>query len=262
MYCIFDPVRYTLSKEMPIEELCDLTNRKKCVLVRMANNKTKVKELNSYIIKQDTPVTELRALVEKENPPGEEWKVFDRNNNYMISNYGRFAKKKKDGSLMFLKPMRNRKWSGDKLGISYYTDGKRKFEYIATAVIRNFTNKYISGSFIINKNLILDDNFVGNLQLTRTTSKETLYKRSKKLKKKIAQVDPDDGHVIKIYKSVGEASKEHFISIAAISLYLNGKRKSCGGLAFAYYSQIKNGYVKNWENEKIKRRRKKYERKQ
>lgn len=96
---------------------------------------------------------------------------------------------------------------------------------VAQLVAFHFLGEPKSGQVVFHKNLIVTDDWVGNLEYI---SKQKLGKRTGQLSKgrAVVQLDPETLEPINEYRSAREAGRQTFLSYQAVTDRCNGRVKN------------------------------------
>lgn len=142
---------------------------------------------------------------------------------YQINDLGQLRKVNPDGSIVMLKPQKN-KGNGVYSISLRVSKNKRKHVAVKYLMDEAFFDGYARkhGLSITHKNSIQTDCSVYNLQFITASQ---LSKRYKNAEKRVAKVDKR-GNVIAFYSSCEEAAKKNFISKTAVYHRVNNLLKN------------------------------------
>lgn len=220
--------------ESNYQYLSELTGKNVKTLASMKSKKRKIKSLNCYMVDEKVTLEQRRAWYENEKFEQEAWKtVHGSNGEFLISNYGRFKRVRKNKDV-FLMPFLRRR--NGKLEIRVRFNGCYKQYSIAKLVAYHFVGTPKPGEVLHHKNLIITDNFSGNLEYI---SKSKLGKKTGALStsKPVVQLDRDTLEVIDEFRSAREAGRKCYLSYQAVLDNCNHKSKTSGGYIFMFLEE-------------------------
>lgn len=230
MIRLYDP-RTNIISESTYEHLSWLTGKDKRSLMTYRSKGKKIKSINSYILKDDTTITQRKEWYQKEKYKCESWKeIQGSDGKYLVSNYGRFKKIGKT-KLYFVLPYLKR--SQGHLEVKVLFNKEYKSHRVSKIVALHFLGVPQDKEEVIrHKNGIKTDNFSGNLEYIQ---REKLGKLTgAKKSKPVVKLDKDTAEVIGEYRSIQEARRECFLSYQSILDNCKGRRETTGGFVFMY----------------------------
>lgn len=239
MMCLYDPKTNILT-ETTYSYLVDLTGNTKNTLATNKCKGRKIRNINCYITDDTVSVEQRKTWYEKETFHNEIWKsIQGSNNQFLISNYGRFKRVYKNNKIAFLLPYILKR-SG-LLHIKVKFNEVYKQYRIANLVAHHFVGSPKDGEVLHHKNLIKTDNYSGNLEYI---SRKALGAKTGQLStsKAVVQLDKETLEVIDEFRSAREAGRQCFLSYQAVLDNCNHKSKSSGGYLFMFLEEYEREF--------------------
>ena len=234
MMYLYDPKTNILT-ETTYSYLSELTGITKSTLATYKSRRNKIKNINCYITDDTVSVQQRKTWYEKENFHNEIWKpVQGSNDQFLISNYGRFKRVYKNKNIAFLLPYLLKR--PGLLHIKVRFNDVYKQYRVANLVALHFVGVPKDGEVLHHKNLIKTDNYSGNLEYI---SRKSLGAKTGQLStsKPVVQLDKDTLEIIDEFRSVREAGRQCFLSYQAVLDNCNHKSKSSGGYLFMFLEE-------------------------
>lgn len=235
---LYDP-RTNIITETDYTYLEELTGKNKALLMTYRSKGLKVLNINSYILRDNVTVAQRKQWYAKEKYHDEVWKfIYGSNEEYLISNYGRFKRVGKTKTV-FLLP--NQKKREGYLEIRVMYKGLRKKYKVSMLVGVHFVGAPKPGEVLRHKNGIITDDFSGNLEYI---SREKLGRITGALSKSkpVVQLDRETKEVLGEFRSAREAGRECYLSSQAILDNCNKKSKTSGGYLFMFLEDYERMY--------------------
>jgi len=231
---LYDP-RTNISTPTTYKELEGITGKSCSTLMSYKSLGRKLKNINCYIIDDQTTLVQRKRMYAKEKYPDEYWKTIEGSDGqYQVSNYGR-VKRIYKRTEQFRMPYQRR--GEGCLFVKAKYKGKSGDQRVSTMVAAHFVGPPKEGMVVWHKNGIVTDDFAGNLKYVTPTflGKKTAFKAKSK---PVTQLDIDTGEIIGEYRSAREAGRECFLSYQAILDNCNHKTKSSGGFVFMFTEEF------------------------
>jgi hypothetical protein len=235
---LYDP-NTNLLTETNYTFLGELTGKKKGNLKTIKSRGKKINNINCYLADENTTVEQRKIWYEKEKHHNEVWTTLQGSDEkFLISNYGRFQRVYKKKTTFLLPYLR--KQSGQ-LHIKVRFSAKYGEYKIANLVAKHFVGSPKIGEVLHHKNLILTDNFSGNLEFI---SMQSLGKKTgfKSKSKPTIQLDKDTLEIINEYRSAREAGRECYLSYQAVLDNCNHKTRTSGGYVFMFSEEYEEKF--------------------
>ncbi|WP_433958571.1 NUMOD4 domain-containing protein [Cytobacillus horneckiae] len=230
MLFLYDPTT-NISTETTYEYLMELTGKKNINLRSIKSRGLKINNLNCYLADEKTTVAQRKAWYEKEKFHNEVWKaITGSDDKFLVSSYGRIKRVYKNHTA-FLLPFLHKK--SKQLHVKVKFEGKYAGYKVSKLVAFHFIGKPKLGEVVHHKNLVITDNYFGNLEyITRNQlGKKTGFKSKSK---PVIQLDRDTLEPINEFRSAREAGRKCYLSYQAVLDNCNRKSKSSGGFIFMF----------------------------
>lgn len=220
MLFLYDPIN-NVKKETNYNLLEGITGIKKETLASMKSKKRKIKNINSFLIDENTSNDTLYEFMCKEKPKNEIWKAIeDTNEIYEVSNYGRIRRKYKSRDHRLLRPYRKKeKWLTIKIS------GK---EIEVHKLVANAFLEVEEGKCIYHKDENICNNHADNLGFI-TRHELGLKFAFKSHGVPVLKIDSINGEILDSYENMAEAGRENFIHRETIRQAVRGLLKTAGG---------------------------------
>lgn len=239
MLHLYDP-RTNILTETTYDYLKELTGKNKGYLYSLKCKSTKIHNIGCYLTDENTTVKQRKVWYEKEKYHNEMWlPVRGSDGKYLVSNYGRFKRIYKKHS-KFLLPYLHKRYGHLRIKVKF--DGVHKDYKVGHLVALHFLGEPEPGQVLFHKNLIITDDWVGNLEYI---SKSKLGKRTGQLSRgrAVVQLDPMTEEVINEFRSAREAGRQTFMSYQAVLDRCNGLRKNSYGYMFMWADEYEKKYL-------------------
>lgn len=224
MIYLFNPMTYEKTPTS-YDLICGITGKTKSSLMTYKCRDRKIKEINCYIIDDETRLSKIQEYMSKETPSLEIWKdITDSTNNWQVSNYGRF-RYIKGGKYRFGMVAFNNKTNN--LNIQIRTNGERKTYQPHVIVAKYFLDKPIECLVLRHIDGNKWNNRDDNLEYV---SRQWLGRRTGASANSIAvvKIDPVTDEVIGEYTSMRAASRANFLCHGAVAESIRQNRLCAG----------------------------------
>lgn len=226
-------------KEMSLTEISEIIDRTPSALSKACSRKAIVKPHNIAIFKSKPSVEEKREMYAKVTFQDEVWHVIKGSNNqFKISNYGRFKRVYKYGE-KFMMPV-IRKQCGNMVVKVQYNDAYKSYR-VKDLVAAHFLRKPKPGEVLFHSNRIKTDDSAANLKWI-TRNKLAKISGGMAKSKEVVQLDPSTFEIIEEFRSTREAARMTPYSYQSISNYCNGKHQNHYGDLFMWREDYEEMY--------------------
>lgn len=223
---LFDP-QTAERKPTTYKQLSGITGRSIASLRSSKRHLCRMKILNSYIIDNETPISVLRSLLEKERIIDEVWRDIP-NSRWQVSSYGRYRSRLRcQNKIVYRIPNKGNHTTSYMIGISI--DGKVQMFRAHYWVVKLFIGELPKGFVIYHKDGNKARNSVENLGFIKR--RELMLKQATNGKRKaIVQLDEVTEEVVAEYHSLLRAAKENFTSPQSIRQAIKENKPAIGFL--------------------------------
>lgn len=234
MIFMYDPIS-NYKTPTNYDLLSGMTGYSKATLMTYKARMIKIKNINSYIIDENTDKKVLKELMNKEVISDEVWKTIDLfDGKYEISSYGRF---RNSTTYKLITPCTNSKGA---IGTNLQYEGKKYYLKFSRLVAEYFLERPENCDCVIHIGS-KSNNYFGNLKWV--TRKEALAYNGKfnKTNKSIYKLDPKTYEIIDEYESIRLAGKENFVDHTCICAAVKDINKTSAGYRWCEvdkYNQI------------------------
>jgi len=214
---LYDPMN-NVKTPTSYKLLSGITGMNKGDLAVYKSRRNKLGALHRYIVDEKTTKEELYELMLKEKPKDEIWKNVE--NEYQISNYGRFRRLYKSKGPRLLMPYRKKnKW----LVVKIHGKEVEIHKLVAHAFL-----EVPEGKCIYHKNENIWYNHVSNIGFATRKELGEMFGGSSSKGIPVSKIDLDTGEVLDEYDNMAVAGRENYMSREAIRLAIEENRPSCG----------------------------------
>ena len=234
-FALFDPITTEVAL-IDSKYLMELLNKSRSAIDSMKYRRAYVKSLNAFVVPSDISAKERRELMSKVKIDDECWRVYPKNQRYLVSNYGRIQGLTRWGTRVFILGSKgaNGHTTEDICCGIRFEDGTRLKKRFAHMVMETFTPKPEDGQEWVcaHRDLNIWNNRRDNLQwITRVDFNRWIAKQSG-TEIPVVKYDLETGEELDEYRSISEAGRQNFLSYEAIRRCLMGVQSHSGGFGW------------------------------
>jgi NUMOD4 motif len=209
---LYDP-RTNLTTLISVEDLVEMSGHSKTYIKRKIADGKKIKNIGCYVSVEEMSSKQRKKWYESEEYQDEAWKeIIGSDGKFKISNYGRVKRVYKNHESFMLPYLRKKKGN---LYVKAMYKNKYSDYKIGLLVAVHFLREPKEGEFIVRKNGIITDDYVGNLQFLSKVELGKKYGHKAK-SKEVVQIDKQTGEIINEFRSAREAGRKTNFSYQAI----------------------------------------------
>lgn len=222
MLYLYDPIS-NVKTPTNYDLLEGMTGYTESTLISYKYKRRKIKNINCYIIDTKTTKKELRALMEKESPIDEMWKIaLELAGKYEISSYGRLRNRE---TKYLLTPVQN---SHGTLGTTIEIDGVKKWVRLHRLVAEAFIFQPKECDSVIHIGSKYN-NHVDNLKWVTWNESLKHNGKNNKITKPVYKLDMNSYEILDDYDGIRQAARENYVDKKGISVAANNIKKTCAG---------------------------------